>query len=137
MKFFATILLLAVAATCISAEKQTVWGDVLHTRILLEQKVEVPSKILKVQERTVTYRSVSVGWACFLQYFASKKRTFVLLKSFKNGAAVVRGIMHLDYKTQSSPNASIVEGGLNQTVAGVKIVSERGHGINSVIRFYG
>lgn len=60
MKFLATFLLLAVAATCISAQRQTVWGDVHNTRILSEQKVVVSSQILRVQERTVTYRSVSV-----------------------------------------------------------------------------
>lgn len=59
MKFYATFLLLAFAAACISAQHVTNWGDVKNTRVLSEQKVVVPSTILRVQERTVTYRSVS------------------------------------------------------------------------------
>lgn len=63
MKFFATFLLLVIAASCISAQHVTSWGNVNTGRILAEEKVVVAGSILQVQERTVTYRSVSIGWS--------------------------------------------------------------------------
>lgn len=152
MKFAVAILLLAIGATCISAQYITSWGDVHNTRVLYQQKVEVASGWLQVRDRTVTYRSVSVfflifGGNCFeenrhshqssgsfFHYWFSKFE--FLFYQFQNGPAIIRGIMHVDFNTvRSTP--SISEGGIGQRLASVRIVSQRSQGINSTVRFYG
>lgn len=66
MKYAVTILLLAIVATCVSAQYVTTWG-VQTGRLLAEERVVVSSGWLQVRERTVTFRSVSAGLnlSCF------------------------------------------------------------------------
>lgn len=59
MKFAAIVFLLIVGIASISAQNNTVWEDVINTRLLLTQRVDVPKGWLRVRERQVTYRSVS------------------------------------------------------------------------------
>lgn len=60
MKIAVTILLLAIAVICASAQHNTTWGDVVNTRILAEERVDVKPTWMRVKERTVSYRSVRV-----------------------------------------------------------------------------
>lgn len=59
MKFAAIVFLLIVGIANISAQNNTVWGDVANTRLLLTQRVDVPKGWLRVRKSQVTYRSVS------------------------------------------------------------------------------
>lgn len=59
MKFTLIAVLLAIGASCIAAQRITTWGDVVNTRILAQENVIAKSAILRVQNRTSHYRSVS------------------------------------------------------------------------------
>lgn len=59
MKFYATFLLLAFAATCISAEHITNWGDVSNYPVMGGYRVIMPSAPSEVKHRNVYYETVS------------------------------------------------------------------------------
>lgn len=48
---------------------------------------------------------------------------------------IIRGIMHIDYQ-QTYSTATISSGGIDLPTASVNILSQRGYGINSTVRFY-
>lgn len=67
--------------------------------------------------------------------FQMRNNKFDLI--FQNGPILVRGIMHVDHKTQSRVRPTISQGGIGFNFASVNILSQRGHGINSTVRFFG
>lgn len=59
MKLAAIAALLVIGAACISSQYVTIWGDVVNTRIMAEQRVTVSSSWMQIKERTINYSSVS------------------------------------------------------------------------------
>lgn len=60
MKVVAIFLLLAVGVGGIHAQSVTVWGYG-YGRLLAEERLIAPWSFLKIQERTVTFRSVRIS----------------------------------------------------------------------------
>lgn len=58
MKFALSLALLVIGASCILALNITTWGDVHNTKVAYQQLVVVPRQILRVQNRTVSYKTV-------------------------------------------------------------------------------
>lgn len=59
MKFALFVALLAIGVSCMVAEDIISWGDVHRTKLDREIRVNAPYAWFRVQNRTVTYRTVS------------------------------------------------------------------------------
>lgn len=59
MKFTLLVALLVVGASCIVAQNIISWGDVHSTQLVRELRVYAPYAWFRIQNRTVTYQTVS------------------------------------------------------------------------------
>lgn len=97
MKCALFLAFLAISASCIVAQNITTWGDVLTSRPIHEQRVFAPSAIFRVQNRTVTYITVSSPphrqILAEISYTFASKRNFAGAKSsdhsIQNGSSIL------------------------------------------------
>lgn len=146
MKFTATVLLLAICVACISAQHNITWGDIINTTLWTEMGLILRPIPLKVRDRAVGFRPVSfisnTRFFFFFLFECNSALTYTLcnplfLYQFQTEPAIIRGIAYLDFNTKAPATASIFKGGIGQRFAEVRVVSQRGQGVNSTIRFYG
>lgn len=131
-------LLLACFCVCsvISVNEQS-WGNVNARQIGYERVIE-KSTILLVQTRKVNFPPVRFIIKLFFDCNSKTLLNHCFIRIFLQHPLVnpILGIKHIDYKSHPI-KISIVSGGVNFKYVTLLLESQRGHGINSTLIFYG